>query len=768
MGFGICNLEFLNTMSRLVHNVRSPRNWDRKPRQTFRQHRVKLGGQARRRANRPPLFLVLLAFLFRGRTLSRLFVFFLVVAVLGATFLTFAIAALSRDLPEPGKLLERSIPISTKIYDREGKTLLYDIHGEVKRTPTSLDKISTYAKNAAIVAEDKDFYRHTGFRFKSMLRAALANVTSFSAAQGGSTITQQFVKNAILTREKTLTRKLKELVLSYRIEKRFSKDEILNMYFNEIPYGSTIYGLEAASQTFFQKSAQDLDLVESALLAALPKAPTRLSPYGNNTDELVGRAKHIIRTMSEEGYVSPKEALSALSQDFLKTIKPRRENILAPHFVLWVKEQLVEKYGEDFVERGGLKVTTSLDWPLQQIAEEEVRKGAEANEKQYKAKNAALVAQDPKTGQILAMIGSRDYFDESIDGNVNVALRPRQPGSSFKPIVYAAAFEKGFTADTMLWDVVTTFKTFPKDYEPHNYDDKEHGLLSMRKALAGSLNIPAVKTIYLTGIDRVLDLAEKLGYTTLQDRSRFGLSLVLGGGEVKLLEHVGAFAALANDGTRLPQTAILRIEDASGRVLQEWQSSEGEQALPTTIVRELISILTDNNSRAFMFGSRSPLILSDRSVAVKTGTTNDWRDGWTLGFTPSLAAGVWAGNNDNTEMKRGSDGVLIAAPIWNAFMSRALKEKPVEEFPRPEARAVVNPILRGQGLDLADPHAELYYLDKDALEAAPPQDQSKDPNFETWETAVRAYAQREGLIAPAVPSIPTPSDQSLLPPTFPQ
>jgi len=377
------------------------------------------------------------------------------------------------------------------------------------------------------------------------------------------------------------------------------------------------------------------------------------------------------------------------------------------------------------------------------------------------------------------MVGSRDYFDEAIDGNVNVALRPRQPGSSFKPIVYAAAFEKGFTPDTLLYDVVTTFKAQPKDYTPHNYDDKEHGPLSMRGALAGSLNIPAVKTIYLTGIDRVLDLAEKLGYTTLKDRSRFGLSIVLGGGEVKLLEHVGAFAALAGSGKRLNQTVLLRIEDSSGRPLEAWQARRPEQVIPEGIANEVTSILSDNAARTFIFGPQSPLILSDRPVAAKTGTTNDWHDGWTIGYTPSLAAGVWVGNNNNKEMKRGADGVLVAAPIWNAFMSRALRNTPVEQFPAPEARPVANPILRGQGLgqirariDRASgklataltpaelvgertysaPHSILYYINKDNLDAPPPANPVEDPNFENWEAAVRQWAERNTVNMESAPT----------------
>lgn len=727
--------------------------------------------------------------------------------VLGAVFLTFAIATISRNLPEPGKLITRTVAISTKIYDRTGQTLLYDIHGEIKRTPVALDKIAPVAIKATLVAEDRNFYEHAGFDLKGILRSALLDILPGGPLRGGSTITQQFIKNAVLTREKTVTRKLKELVLAYRIEKRFSKDEILNMYFNEIPYGSTVYGIEAASQTFFKKSASELDPIEAAILASLPKAPSRLSPFGNHTDELVARVQYILRAMKDAGYLSAAEADKYLKEDPHSRIKPRRDALLAPHFVFFVRDQLADRFGEDFVEQGGLKVTTTLDWKLQQIAEEEVEKGALRNEKDFKGHNAALIAEDPKTGQILAMVGSRNYFGDpfpegctsglncQFDPQVNVALRPRQPGSSFKPIVYTAAFQRGFTADTPIWDAVTLFKAQPKNYEPHNYDDKEHGLVTLRAALAGSLNIPAVKLLYLTGVERVLDLADQLGYTTLADRSRFGLSLVLGGGEVKLIDHMGAFATLANDGTRLAQSSILRVEDSSGRALQEWSQPEPRQVIPATIAREITSILSDNNARAFMFGLKNYLTLTDRPIAAKTGTTNDFRDAWTLGFTPSLATGVWTGNNDNTAMGKKADGSQIAAPIWNAFMRRALEKTPVEKFPAPEPRATVNPLLRGQGIAsttarvnktngkiataLTAPelieertymtvHSELFYLNKDDLSLPPPENPGADPNFETWEAAVRRYAEEHNIRAEIPPTeydiaTPAPTTPEALP-----
>ncbi|MBI2552199.1 transglycosylase domain-containing protein [Candidatus Uhrbacteria bacterium] len=772
-------------MSRLPTHTRSSNSWKRRP-----QRRRKIPPARRHRprgASGKSFFAEYLrrvfTFFFSRRLLRRLLALSVIGLVLGASFLTIAIAALSRNLPEPGKLIERTIPISTKIYDRKGAVLLYDIYGEIKRTPTALDRIAPIAIQATLVAEDRNFFEHRGFDLKGILRSALLNLFRGGPLRGGSTITQQFIKNAVLTREKTFTRKLKELILAYQLEGRFEKKEILGMYFNEIPYGSTIYGIEAASETFFQKSAKDLDPVEAAILAALPKAPTRLSPFGNHPDELTARVKHILRELVAENYLPKADGERYLKEDPLSRVKPRRESILAPHFVFFVKDILVDEFGEDFIERGGLKVFTTLDFDLQTIAEEEVLKGATQNEKDFKGANAALVALEVKTGQILAMVGSKDYFDETIDGNVNVATRPRQPGSSFKPIVYAAAFEKGFTPETPLWDVVTTFKVDPKDYEPHNYDNQEHGLVTIRNALAGSLNIPAVKTIYLTGLERVLDLADKLGYTTFGQRNRFGLSLVLGGGEVKLLEHVAAFSSLANDGEYLPPSAILKVEDSSGRLLKEWQAPKTNPAMSATTAREITDILSDNNARAAIFGATNYLTLKDRPVAAKTGTTNDFRDAWTVGYTPSLAAGVWVGNNDNTEMNKKADGSRVAAPIWNAFMRGALSarggEATIEEFLKPEPRPVVNPILRGQGIGLVtlrvnrqngklaaestppelieersfmNVHSELFFLNKDDFSAPPPANPGADPNFETWETAVRRYAEEHNLRAEPPPT----------------
>lgn len=688
---------------------------------------------------------------------------------------TILVAWASRDLPDPNKLIERSISQSTKIYDRTGEHVLYEVFGDKKRTLINLEDMPDYAKWATILVEDKNFYQHKGVAWLSIIRAFVNNMLGRTVGRGGaSTLTQQLIKNAILTSEHSYIRKIKEALLARQIEKKYSKDEILKMYLNEIPYGSANYGIEAASLSYFGKSAKDITVAEAATLAALPQAPTK---YLNNQDKLRIRRDFIIDLLLENDKIGAEEAKIAKAEP----IKIQRGNgaLFAPHFVLYVKELITEKYGEKMVESGGLKIITTLNYDLQKIAEEEVRAGAEKNEKKYNANNAALVAMDPKTGQILAMVGSRDYNNDEIDGQVNVALRPRQPGSSFKPLVYAAAFEKGLTPDTRLYDVETVFKTETKDFIPHDYDMKERGLVTIRQALAGSLNIPAVKTLYLTGIDAILDLAEKMGYTTLADRSRFGLALVLGGAEVKLLEHVHGFTVLANEGKNIPYSAILEIKDNQNNTLEKWEQPEETQVIDTQAVRQLTDVMSDNNARAYIFGEKNSLTLPDRPVAAKTGTTNDWHDGWTLGFTPSLVAGVWAGNNSNKEMARGADGVYVAAPIWHNFMARALQGKTVETFTAPDPYPTdIKPILIGQGIgDITlainklnnkiatsstppgvieyrryrEPHSILYYLNKDDMKGPPPENPALDPQYATWEAGVQAWAVKTGGLFDSVP-----------------
>ncbi|MFH1620497.1 MAG: PBP1A family penicillin-binding protein [Patescibacteria group bacterium] len=697
--------------------------------------------------------------------------------------LTMVLAWISRDLPDPNALMYRDIPLTTKIYDRTGNELLYEIHGDENRSLIQIKDLPTYVPAATVAIEDKNFYQHHGIDWLGLIRAFIKNTLTGKRIGGTSTLTQQFVKNAILTNERSYERKLKEILLSLQMERVFTKDQILQLYLNEIPYGSTMYGVESAARGYFGKPAKDLTLDEAALLAALPQAPDIYSPYGtgsrgDNRDLLLGRQKYILNLMADQGYVTKEQSEEAKTVDTLKKLVPKKVgNIKAPHFVMYVRSQLIEKYGQNVTERGGLKVITSLDWDKQQIADDEVKKGVENRGKDYNFTNASLVAIDPKTGQIISMVGSKDFFDAENDGQVNVALRDRQPGSSFKPIVYAAGFIKGYTPETTLWDVNTTFKTEIKNYEPKNYDFKEHGPVSVRSALQGSLNIPAVKMLYLVGVGRVLDLAEQMGYSTFGDRSRFGLSLVLGGGEVKLLEHTNAYAAFANEGKQEPLTTILKVEDSKGKVLDEWKQGEGKEVLDVDTARRISDILSDNGARAYVFGSKNYLTLPDRPVAAKTGTTNNFHDAWTLGYTPSLVAGVWVGNNDNTEMKNGADGSKIAAPIWQGFMKRALDKTPVERFPAPAPTNANKPVLLGRAYEVKikidkasnkrateltppelveersyrEAHNILWYLDKDDPRGPVPTDPTQDPQFWNWENAVQAWASKTTWNATSTP-----------------
>ncbi len=580
------------------------------------------------------------------------------------------------------ELLAMDFPESTKIYDRSG-TRLYELYGEVKRTPIPLAEIPMSVQNATIAIEDKNFYTHIGVNPTSIVRAALVNLRTRSLREGGSTISQQLVRASILSRRKTFVRKFQEAVLSLELERLYSKTEILDMYLNRIPYGSNAYGVEAASQTFFGKHVRELTVMEAAYLAALPKAPTYYSPYGAHREELDARARLIIKLMTEQGYLSPGQALLAAEQTvaFKKPVAP----IQAPHFVMHVIEELKKTYSEEQL-RQGLQVVTTLDLSLQKLGEEIIRREGPKNEKRYHAGNAALVAIDPRTGEILAMVGSRNYFDLAHDGQVNVATRPRQPGSSFKPYVYATAFMNGMNPATMLMDVRTNFGRYgSRDYIPRNYDGREHGPVSVRQALAGSLNIPAVKTLLLTGIDKSVATARAMGITTLADSQKYGPAIVLGGAEVTLLDHTSAFGVFATNGARHAPQAIMRVTDRVGNILDDGEARFPKQVLDPPIAYQITSILSDRETRKFIFGSLSKnLVLPDRPVAAKTGTTQNNRDAWTIGYTPSLVAGVWVGNNDNRPMRAGSDGSVVAAPIWNEFMRRALADTLPEEFARPE------------------------------------------------------------------------------------
>jgi len=566
------------------------------------------------------------------------------------------------------------------VYDRNGTHILYKIFGEENRKVIPHNDIPNVMRWATIATEDNNFYNHFGIDLKSNIRAIKANLKADEIEQGASTITQQLARSVFLTREKTFKRKIKEAVLAIKIERSYSKDEILDMYLNKVPYGANAYGIQSAAQTYFNKDAKDLTLDEATLLAVLPNAPTFYLPYGENLNEVIKKQKNIIKRTHELGLIDKKIAVQALQEDTSAKIKPLNRDIKAPHFVMYVLNEMEKKYGRDFLEKGGLKIITSLDWEKQVMAEK-ILKESHKHLNGYGASNSSLVAIDPRTGQILTMVGSIDFFDESIDGQVNVSIRERQPGSSFKPIVYAKAFEKEFQPETLLYDTSTNFGPdgSGSNYIPQNYDGKFHGRVSMRQALAMSLNIPAVKTLYLAGIQETIELAERLGITTLTDKQNYGLALALGGGSIKLLEEVSAFSVFANDGKKNDLASVLSIHKSNGKEISAFSKKE-QQAMSSEIARKINSILSDNESRIPTFGSNNPLRINGYTVAAKTGTTQDYRDAWTVGYTPSLAVGVWAGNNNNHPMRLGAAGTFVAGPIWNKFMSQTLVDYPKEQF----------------------------------------------------------------------------------------
>lgn len=667
------------------------------------------------------------------------------------------------DLPMPENFSEKQITQSTKIYDRTGKILLYDIYGEEKRELVTFDKISQNLKNAVLTSEDDGFYKHGGIDIKSIFRAILIDLKLQSTSQGASTITQQLVTSSFLNKnQRTLGRKIREAVLAIELERKYSKDEIFNWYLNQIPFGQNAYGVESASQTFFNKPASDLTLAESATLTALIPAPSYYSPYGSHKDKLFARKDYILDRMAKLGYITKDVAEATKKENvvFADISKP----IKAPHFVMYVKSYLENKYGEDFLRSKGLKVYTTLDWDLQSFAEQTV-KDADKTNKAVNANNAALVALDPKTGEILSLIGSKNYFEKSypagcdtnargkclFDPKYDVAtIGQRQPGSSFKPFVYATAFKKGFTSSTELWDVKTEFNpncsplaTQSKDiygsacYNPQNYDGLFRGKLTLRSAIAQSLNIPSVKLLYLSGLKDVLQTASDFGITTLNEPERYGLSLVLGGGEVNLLEMTSAYGVFATEGQKIPPVSILKIEDSNGKIIEQNQK-QLTKVLDTQVAREINDILSDNNARAPMFGANSILYVKGSDVAVKTGTTESYKDAWTMGYTPYAVVGVWVGNNDNTPINK-KTGAGLAAPIWRKIINKIILTHTAESFTKPDPISQdAKPVLAGT-LDPSDTHSILYYINKDDVLGPQPTESILDPQYTNWQAGINNY-----------------------------
>lgn len=616
---------------------------------------------------------------------------FLFFGLLGVTLLlVLTFAWFSRGLPDPAKI-QRSSGFSTEILDRTGKVVLYDVFTDQDRKFTPLAEVPDYLKKATIAIEDKDFYTHQGFDPWSVLRI-LKNAVLKRRLIGGSTLTQQLVKMILLTNERSVSRKVREFMLSLRIEKSFTKDEILQMYLNEAPYGGTAVGVASAAQIYFGKEPAELSLTESVFLAGLPQSPSRYSPYAGRDDKAyLPRAKDVARRLREDGMIT-KEIESQVNQE-LEEIQFKglsSNKIKAPHFVMYIKQLLEEKYGPSIFETGGLKVTTSLDWDLQQKAEKTVKDEIDKVTASLNIKNGSSVILDTSTGEILSMVGSKDFFDTSIDGEVNVSTRLRQPGSSIKPLVYATAFGKNFSPASVLADTVTEFpgKDEKTPYIPKNYDGKEHGLLHLREALASSINIPAVKLLALVGVEDVLQQGYKMGLGSLkptkETMSRVGLSMALGGAEVRLLDMASAYSAFANGGYKIEPVAILKIEDKQQRVIYENKPVKPERVLDEKVAFLINNILSDNNARLLTFGPNSYLNLGARAVAVKTGTTNDLRDNWTIGWSKAVIVGVWVGNNDNEKMKNVASGVSGAAPIWRRQMLDVLTKIPDQPFTAPD------------------------------------------------------------------------------------
>lgn len=659
-------------------------------------------------------------------------------------------------LPDLSNFAARKIANSSKIVDRTGEIVLYDINQGVRRTEIPLEAMGENIKNATISIEDEQFYNHNGIRPTSIIRAIIVNITKGSLSQGGSTITQQIIKNTLLNTDKKFTRKIKEWVLAIKLERQFSKEEILTIYLNDNPYGGTIYGVEEAAQAFFSKHVSEVTVAEAAYLAAIPQAPTYYSPFGKNKDKLDARKNTVLKKMLDLGYINTEQYDSARAE--VVAFNTQAQNsIKAPHFVFYILDYLQERYGKDVMENGGYTITTTLDYELQKKAEELVLENALKNEKSFRASNSGLIAVDPNTGQVLAMVGSRDYFDKTIDGAYNIVTAKRQPGSSFKPFVYAAGFQKGYTPETILFDVDTEFSTTCASnpstcYNPNDFDGLFKGPISVRNALIESRNVPAVKMLYLIGLDEALSFARNLGITGLRDKSQYGLSLVLGGGEVSLIDMATAYGVFATGGIKNNTTGILSIKDYGGNIIEEFEAS------PTQVLDKNISLQISD-------------ILSGTSYAVsgtaaKTGTTDDNKDAWVMGYSPSIVVGVWSGNNDNKPMTKGS---TISVPTWKTFMQEALKKYPATAFEKPTPDpdySSLKPVLRGQWMGnksiwidkvtgkratentpldareervITDVQDILFWVNKSDPRGPIPSNPASDPQFILWNTAVQSW-----------------------------
>lgn len=602
------------------------------------------------------------------------------IVLVGLIFVLGIFSWFAKDLPAPGKLSQKS-GASTVFYDRDDK-VLFELYKDRNRVPVTLSEVSGYMKKATIAIEDKNFYQHSGISQAGILRAVLSTIFKGSV-QGGSTITQQLIKNVLLDSSRSYSRKIKEVILAVEVEKRYTKDQILEMYLNEAPYGGSYWGIGSAAQGYFGRDAKDLTILQSAILAGFPQRPSYFSPFIGKEDAWKGRTKDVLRRMREDGYITRREEEAALAQlDSVKFTTPKL-SITAPHFIFYVRDLIEKEYGSEALEKG-LKIKTTISRDIQKKTEAIVKEEVEKL-KGFNAGNGAAVVVDSQSGEILAMVGSYDFRDEEF-GAFNAALGLRQPGSALKPITYAAAFEKGYTPSTVLMDVKTSFKgaSGQSDYVPGNYDGRFRGPIQVRFALGNSINVPAVKMLAMIGVKNFLQKAYDMGLETLApttaNMSRFGLAITLGGGEVRLLDLTTAYSVLARGGTARGNQAILEIKDANSRTIFKAKKPAERKVLSAEASYLVSHILSDNNARSGVFGTSSYLNVPGRTVAVKTGTTDDKRDNWTIGYTKGATVGVWVGNNDNSPMNpQIASGVTGATPIWNRIMSEVLKNKEYED-----------------------------------------------------------------------------------------
>jgi membrane peptidoglycan carboxypeptidase len=682
-----------------------------------------------------------------------------VVVTAGVIIFCLALLYFAKTVPSIQEIGSQQIGQSTKIYDRTDTVLLYDIDNGQHRTLVPFGQIPQSVKDATIAIEDQNFYNEPAFDIKGIIRALFVDITTHSFAEGGSTITQQLARTAFLTLNQTVSRKIREFVLAVKLNEYYSKDQILALYLNEVPYGPNISGVGEAAQDYFGVPVSQLNIAQSAVLAALPQAPTYYSPYGTHVDELLQRQQLVLQQMYNTGRITKAQLTAA--QNFKITFQPQTASgsgIRAPHFVMAVENYLVQKYGENEVDNGGLKVITTLNWTMQQQAETAVTAGVARNTQLYQSTNASLVAQDPTTGQILALVGSADYFNTANDGNFDVATQGlRQPGSSLKPFVYMTGFQMGYTPDTILFDVPTEFSTDAecpavpnfnstdkKCFHPQDFEGTFAGPMTVRNALAQSVNVPAVKMLYLVGEQNAIQNMTSFGISTFGSPSQYGLSLVLGGGAVHLIDLTEAYSVLSQQGEKHAQAMVLSVTDANGNTLESYQD-QASQVADAQSVNLINDILSDAAARApLMGGSQNLTVFPGYDVALKTGTSNNYTDAWAMGYTPSLVVGVWAGNNNDAPMQKAGSSILAAVPMWSAFMTQALPEVPNTTFTPPGPTSATKPVLTGQSVINGQMHDILYYVDKNDPTGLDPSNPAMDPEYNNWETGVENWARANG------------------------